>query len=173
MAVLTRVWVWVVVLLVAAGCRTGPEQWGPFRGQVVDAETGQPIEGAHVMVLWARERPALLHLSYTFYDAEETTTNADGSFQIPRRTRFMTAFVTEPAFSVFAPGYVMLPARATVSQGRPYVDPTVVPMRPLRSREERCQYEPLGVMGDAQRRVPRYVEAQRNYQQSLQCGAVR
>lgn len=173
MAVLVRVSCWLLVLLASAGCRTGPEQWGPFRGRVVDAETGKPIAGAYVMVLWVRERPALLHLSYTFYDAQETTTSADGLFQIPGRTRFMTVFVTKPAFSVFVPGYVMLPATTTVSQGRPYVDLTIVPMRQLRSREERCQYEPLGIMGDAQRLVPQYVEAQRKYQQSLQCGAVR
>jgi hypothetical protein len=32
---------WLVLVLVAsAGCRMGAGQWGPFRGQIVDAETG-------------------------------------------------------------------------------------------------------------------------------------
>src|SRR5687768_16042191 len=44
----------LLVFVATAGCRSGPEQWGPFRGQMVDAETGAPIPGAHFMVSWER-----------------------------------------------------------------------------------------------------------------------
>ena len=136
MAVLTRASFCILALMLTAACRTGQEQWGPFRGQIVDFDTGDPIAGAHVMVMWLREPPAL-HLRQTFYDARETTSGSDGWFEIPSERRWMTAFVTEPAVSVFVPGYVMEGAAVVTGDGRQYVDPTFVGMRFLQA-QERC-----------------------------------
>jgi len=56
-------------------------------GQVVDAETGKPIEGAHVAFLW---RSGIIPSGFTghnsrdiCYHAAATTTDAYGKFQIP------------------------------------------------------------------------------------------
>lgn len=167
MAILKGFVPWLGALVLMAGCRTGPEQWGPFRGHVVDAETGQPIAGAPVMVQWIRDAPSL-HSGQRFYDAQEAVTDAEGNFEIPRRTRVFTAFVTGPGFSVFAPGYEMQEADVVPPVGRPYVDPTVVGMRPLKTREERCKYRPRepwasGVV------VPRFVKAVQEYNIELDC----
>lgn len=168
MAVLGRsVWL-LLVLLATVGCRSGPEQWGPFRGQVVDAETGTPIAGAHVMVAWTRDQPSV-HFNQWFYDAQETVTDAAGRFEIPRQTRFVTAFVIEPGISVFAPGYLMQEPDVTPANGRRYVDPTLVKMRLLKTREERCKFEPSGVQADAHESVPGFVTALRDYQAALKC----
>ncbi len=162
MAVLARsAWV-VAVILAAAGCRTGSEQWGPFRGQVVDGETGAPIAGANVMVLWIREPPAL-HFAQRFYDAQETVTDAAGRFEIPHETRFLTAFVNEPAVSVFAPGYEMASR-----------DGSTIRMRSLRTRAERCEREPYGIGGLFPKdRVPGYSGAVDTYISTLRCAEVR
>jgi hypothetical protein len=139
----------------------GPEQWGPFRGRVVDAETRMPIAGAHVMVLWIREPPSL-HFSQSFYDAQETTTDAGGRFEIPRQRRFLTAFVEPPEVSVFAPGYLAQGANVTPVQGRRYIDPTVVTMRPLKTREEQCRHRPAEPRAAANS-VPRFMRAVLEY----------
>lgn len=173
MAVLSRFVLLLSMLLVTGGCRSGPEQWGPFRGQVVDAETGMPISGAHVMVTWIREPPGL-HFSQWYYDAQETVTDADGRFEIPRETHFMTAFVHDPGFGFFTPGYLMQSEEVTPPSGRKWVDPTVARMRPLKTREERCKYEPHGIGAMISKdEVPRFSSAIDRYITSLHCGELR
>ena len=169
MAILSRLSVCLVALMLTAACRTGQEQWGPFRGQVVDFDSGEPIAGAYVIVMWLRERPAL-HLTQSVYDARETTTGRDGRFEIPYERRWLTAFVTGPAVSVFIPGYVMEGAAVVTGEGRPYIDPTFVGMRVLTTTNEKCQLVPLGVNADVDPYIPRYVAAQNAYKASLQCG---
>lgn len=167
MAVL-RASVLVSIVVFLSGCRSGPEQWGPFRGQVVDGETGRPISGAHVMVTWIREPPSL-HFSQWFYDAQETTTDANGRFEVPRRTRFVTAFVNEPGIGVFAPGYLIQSHEVTPPDGRAYVDSTVVKMRPLKTREERCKHRPGGPWLEADPKVTKFKEAIQQYNVGLKC----
>lgn len=172
MAVLSRALGLLPIVVLSAACRMGPEQWGPFRGQVIDAETGRPIAGAHVAVLWIREPPSL-HYAQWFYDAEETVTDNEGRFEIPRETRLLTAWVRGPDIHLFAPGYLVQAPEVTPADGRTYVDPTVVRMRPLKTREEQCKYEPLGVTAAAHSSVPRFVQAQYDYQRELRCGQLR
>lgn len=167
MAVLRRTLLLMLIVVLTAACRRGPEQWGPFRGQVIDAETGKPISGAHVMMLWIREPPSL-HVTQWFYDAQETVTDTDGRFEIPRRTRLLTAFVEAPGLSVFAPAYLMQAPEVTPSDGRAYVDPTVVRMRPLTTREEQCRHRPREPRS-AQASAPKLMDAVQRYNLSLNC----
>lgn len=155
--------------LLLAGCLSGPQQWGPFRGQVVDAETGRPIAGAHVMVSWDRDIPNLAHATQSFYDAQETVTDANGGFEIPRKRRLVTVLVSEPRVRVFAPDYLAASEEVTPTGGRLYVDPTIVKMRPLKTREERCKHSPGGPGGEEGLRVPRYAEAVLTYVAALDC----
>lgn len=115
----------------------GPQQWGPFRGQIVDVETGQPIEGAAVLVVWWKEVPTPVQTNTKFYDARETVTDAEGRFEVP--WRFPALFwllIRKPQLSYFAPGYVAHDEVVTPPEGRPFVDPTVVQMRRLKTRGE-------------------------------------
>ena len=169
-AVLTRAACLLVIGLTAAGCRWGAPQWGPFRGQLVDIETGAPIRGAHVMVRWERDHPNPVHWTQSFYDAQESITDAEGRFEISRRRRIFTVFVTAPRFAAFAPGYMVVEEKVTPSGGRPYVDPTVVRLRPFRSRDEQCQHEPYGVGSlFPKEEVPMFAEAVDDYVQRLGC----
>jgi hypothetical protein len=166
MAVLTRVAVCVVALMLTAACRTGQQQWGPFRGQVVDFDTGDPIAGAYVMAMWIRDAPSL-HSGESFYDAQETRTGADGWFEIPYERRWLTAFVRRPDIRVFVPGYVAEGAAVVTGDGRPYTDPTFIGLRRLQP-VERCANRPREPVV-AGLTVPEYMNAVQQYNLRLEC----
>ncbi len=52
---------------------------GPYRGRVLDAETGKPIERAVVAVIWKKQEV----LYERFGDAQEVLTDAEGKFSLP------------------------------------------------------------------------------------------
>jgi hypothetical protein len=162
---------WVLLMCAAtAGCRFGAEQWGPFRGRMVDAETGAPIPGAHFMVSWERDLPNPVHWTQSFYDAQEAVTDADGRFEIPRQRRFFTLLVSEPRFGAFAPGYFAEAEEVISPEGQLYVDDTVLRMRRLQTRAEQCEREPLGIGGRFPKdEVPRFSAAIDEYVSRLAC----
>ena len=128
----------VGLLLAIGGWLRGQEQWGPFSGQLVDEETGAPIAGANVMVSWRIRRFGLVETLSDFFDAREAVTDAEGRFTLPRLWRLWTIDVMAPGIGYFAPGYVPVAREVTPPNGAPFVDPTVVKMRPLTTRQERC-----------------------------------
>ena len=144
-----RAWHWwiggllgAVLLLVlpALGARA-EEVWGPFRGKVIDAETGQPLPGVVVLAFWLERWNALIETHTRFYDAREVLTGPDGTFEIPRLPRPLWPFrrIDGPAINVFAPGYAERRRVVTPTSGEPFIDPTVVEMRRLMTREERLR----------------------------------
>jgi hypothetical protein len=159
----------LLMVLTSAGCRMGPAQWGPFRGQIVDAETGAPVPGAHFMVMWERENPNPVHWTQTFYDAQETVTDADGRFEIPRQRRLITLLVSAPRFDAFAPGYVAESSEVTPRGGQPYVDETILRLRLLQTREDRCDRLPGGPSMAAGERAPLFRSAVLDYRSALSC----
>jgi len=82
---------------------------GPYAGKVVDAETGEPIEGAAVVAIWFvgeyghAEAPI-----FKFLEAKETVTTENGAFKVPSFTSFHLwpfAKLVNPRLKVFKPGY--------------------------------------------------------------------
>ena len=72
-----------------------------------------------------------------FYDAREVLTGPDGTFEIPRRPPpFFTFRILEPEFKVFAPGYAETRWVVSPPTGELLIDPTVIEMRRLKTREE-------------------------------------
>ncbi|HKY21277.1 MAG TPA: carboxypeptidase-like regulatory domain-containing protein [Vicinamibacterales bacterium] len=145
--------------------------WGPFRAQVVDSETGLPLAGVHVMAEWRQTVLNPVSSISKFYDATETVTDASGRFEIPRLERW-SYWTREPDFEFFAPGYTMLGGAFDVTPpgGRYLVDPTVVKLRPLKTREERC-----ADLGGAplHHKAPRFLEAVHTYHRGLRCYELR
>ncbi len=124
----------------AVGSATAAEKWGPFRGRIVDAETGQPIPGAVVLAIWLELVDALVQTNTRFYDAREALTGPDGTFEVPRLPPpFFRFRITEPEFKLFAPGYAEHRWVVTPPTGEALIAPTVIEMRPLRTREERVR----------------------------------
>lgn len=119
---------------------TGREKWGPFRGQVVDLETGQPIAGAVILAVWWEVVATPVEGKSRFYDAKEAVTGPDGRFEIPRlKAPFWKLGVQPAELTIFAPGYEWRSTLVTPPDGERFVAPTVVQMRPLKTREELLQ----------------------------------
>lgn len=119
----------------ATSWHLGREQWGPFRGQIVDVETGQPIEGAAALAVWWVDIPMLVQSVESFYDAREAVTNAEGRFEVPGRwPAIFWLFIPKPGVMYFAPGYVI--HDAVVPEGQSWAEHIVVEMRKLKTREE-------------------------------------
>jgi hypothetical protein len=143
--------VWLVVT--AAGIAPAQEQGGrdryldrprgPYRGQVIDAETRAPLVGAVVVAYWPRDRIYPFHSVMEHYAVREVVTGADGRFVIeageiersaPKRT-------LNPRFLIFLPGYGSFPrlqkAPTGFTGGVFEGTGTVVELPRLESREQR------------------------------------
>jgi hypothetical protein len=92
---------------------------GPYRGQVVDAETKAPMAGAVVVVHWLRDRVYPVHMVAENYAVRETVTDVEGRFFLdvrdveesaPSRTR-------RPGFFIFLPGYGAYPKKHVSPRG--------------------------------------------------------
>jgi hypothetical protein len=118
---------WLLLVCAASAGAQGAEGWdryldrphGPYRGQVLDAETKAPLVGAVVVALWRRDRVYPFHITTEHYAVRETVTDSKGQFLLtakdveegaPRRTR-------RPEFLIFSPGYGMFPRRHTSPTG--------------------------------------------------------
>jgi protocatechuate 3,4-dioxygenase beta subunit len=55
---------------------------GHYEGRIIDADTGQPIEGVVVLGVWYREYPGAGGAVHEYYDARETVTDQNGEFKI-------------------------------------------------------------------------------------------
>lgn len=113
------------------------EKWGPFRGQIVDGETGVPIAGAAVLVIWRENVPNPVQGASKFYDAREAVTDGEGRFEVPRLSPpFFSFRIERPNITYFAPGYAPDREVVTPPEGEPFVAPTVVQMQRLKTKDE-------------------------------------
>ena len=152
----------VRLLIVVLAVFLGPQAVGaagPWKAQVVDAETGQPLEGVVVLMYW---------IKYTggpagwaggeFYDAEEVVTGQDGRFVVPSRWVF-TLNPFRKVFRemvIFKPGYGQWElrdakeweklsdweskARREEAWKQFEGDGVVMDLPPLKTREERLKF---------------------------------
>ncbi|MFH2045288.1 MAG: carboxypeptidase-like regulatory domain-containing protein [Pseudomonadota bacterium] len=76
-----------------------------IKGQVVDAETGKPIENAAVYICWTKPASGPPGLAGTsIVEVAETLTDAEGFFKIPKY--FTLFFGKEYELTVYKIGYV-------------------------------------------------------------------
>jgi hypothetical protein len=172
-------------LLAALAPATGPDDAhaaGPWRGQVVDAETGQPIEGVVVVAVWERLSPGVIHQARAFHDVDEVVTDAEGRFVLPERELSPpnpVVTIDGPQLTMFKGGYGLWQFRGAPPMSGPGGASAVLrhsqeamskfgrtgatfEMRPFRTREERRRYlssahsPPLQVPG---RKILRYLDA--------------
>jgi hypothetical protein len=101
-----------IVGLALSGC-TITHKFGPFSGKVVDAKTGEPIEGAVVLIGFHTMSFSLGGWSWHFADAIETFTDDKGEFSFPPKRvnliRFMSFWDKECKISILKPGYGAYP----------------------------------------------------------------
>ncbi len=153
--------VFLAVLLAAmslAGWIDPAAAAGPWRGQVVDAETGKPLEGVVVLAQWDKLSPGRSTAARDFYDVDEVVTDADGRFVIPaRRVLTVNPFVSldGPILHMFKPGYGPgleqgLPQYSDIDDVRRLMETqgVVFAMTPLKTwAERRRSLPPLPVDG--------------------------
>jgi hypothetical protein len=85
------------VLLICTGCST------PITGKIVDTETGQPIEGAILLVEWTKTN-GFGNTYTTSEKAVELISDKNGTVKIPG---FNDPFVEKPNITIYKPGYVV------------------------------------------------------------------
>jgi hypothetical protein len=81
---------------------------GPWKAQVVDAETKQPVQGVVVVAVWKKYLPVEGTVGvFEYVDSIEEVTGGDGRFVIPERIFSNTdrLILKEPDFYLFKPGY--------------------------------------------------------------------
>lgn len=117
----------LLVIFLSSTWAQSPEHWdryldryrGPYRGQVIDADTKAPLVGAVVVAMWTRDRVYPLHSVNERYAVRETVTDAGGRFVLdakdvedgaPRR-------VHHPEFLIFLPGYGAFPRYQRTPRG--------------------------------------------------------
>jgi len=71
-------------------------------GTVVDAETGEPLEGAVVVFEWHQTKGPPGLTSTVHYKTVETVTDSEGRFSVPR---VLNPLVNEPYFVIYKKGY--------------------------------------------------------------------
>ncbi|MBI5674218.1 MAG: carboxypeptidase regulatory-like domain-containing protein [Nitrospirae bacterium] len=117
-AILTLIMVGLIATCSEAGWLTyhKPE----FKGQVIDAETKQPIEGAVVVAVYNKATMGLGAGSISsIINVQETLTDKDGLFIIPPYTTIIQPFSWEisASFIIFKPGYGTFPKQQKYPPG--------------------------------------------------------
>ncbi|MBM4440145.1 MAG: hypothetical protein FJ027_06980 [Candidatus Rokubacteria bacterium] len=94
--------------LVVMALLSGPvEAAGPWKGQILDAETDRPVPGVIVLAIWTAVKPALIHAERDFHDVDELVTDGEGRFEIPARDKQLgpLTVLDGPELLVFKAGY--------------------------------------------------------------------
>jgi hypothetical protein len=95
------------------GCYHKPE----FKGQVIDAENKQPIEGAVVVAVYSKMTMGIPEHYSSIINVRETLTDKEGKFRIPSYTTIIQPFSwgmswgERANFIIFKPGYGSFPNR--------------------------------------------------------------
>jgi len=72
-----------VLIILSQGCSYAIRYDGTYSGKVVDADTGEPVEGAVVLGTWYTVSHTVAGGVHSYYDARETATDKNGQFSIP------------------------------------------------------------------------------------------
>lgn len=94
-----------LILIILSACTHSD---GPYRGKVIELETGNPIEGVVVAARWTIE--PFVH-SERICDMKETVTGNNGEFELPEGQCKGHPFAAmyKPSVVVFKPGYLGYP----------------------------------------------------------------
>jgi hypothetical protein len=144
----------ILLLLLAASVVSGctiSQEYGPYKGQIVDRETGEPIEGAVVFVQFFTE--GLLSpggVVSSFSDAVEVLTDSNGEFEIPAQKiksfKMFSRWAVYESVIIFKPGYGAYPKHPGIDRDLTEEDhflPTgkyvTIKLPKLKSKEERME----------------------------------
>ena len=95
----------IMVIMLFAGCASAIRYDGPYQGRVIDADTGEPIEGVVVLGVWSSETPTVAGAVHHYYDAKETVTDKNGDFTLAGQGLLILSNVTPMNVLIFKAGY--------------------------------------------------------------------
>ncbi len=102
----SMVLVFLLVSITTIGCFSHVARYdGSFKGRVVDAETGGPIEGVVVLGVWYTDRHTISGRKGNFYDAREVVTDKDGNFTMPGKGPRVLSNLRPVHLKIFKAGY--------------------------------------------------------------------
>lgn len=148
---------------------------GPWKGQIIDIETKEPLEGAVVVAFWSRVWRTPAGGASRVYEVKEALTDKEGRFEIPLYTPInllpIISYMKGPEFIIFKPGYGSLQmALEKYLTGEkdipPYggylplsgytirVSPGLIELPKLKTREERLKARRIGLTGEAANKTP-------------------
>ncbi len=79
---------------------------GPYEGRIIDADTGEPIEGVVVLGVWYKQHPGPGGAVSEYYDAMETVTDKNGEFKIDGLGLLVISNVIPMDVLIFKAGYM-------------------------------------------------------------------
>jgi hypothetical protein len=94
----------ILILLATTSCYAARVD-GPYRGKVVDADTGQPIKGVVVLGTWSKVTVTAGGGVSGYYDAMETVTDKNGDFNITGLGLLVLSNVAPMNVFIFKAGY--------------------------------------------------------------------
>ncbi len=101
---LLRIFVFLFLMAITTSCY--PARYdGPYKGKIIDAETGAPIEGVVILGVWYKETPTVAGAVSSFYDASETVSDKNGDFEIKGLGLKIFSNVTPMNVVIFKAGY--------------------------------------------------------------------
>lgn len=95
----------ILVLLINVGCLYAIRSDSECRGKVIDADTGEPIEGVVVLGVWYEGSMGPGGIVRKYYDARETVTDKNGEFSLPGLGVRIMSNVEPPDITVFKSGF--------------------------------------------------------------------
>ncbi|MGA8178451.1 MAG: hypothetical protein WB792_00225 [Desulfobacterales bacterium] len=109
------------LLIVFSGCSPFDYE-NDYKGKIIDADTGKPIEGVVVLGIWFKSYISPAGSSEKFYDAREVVTDNNGEFSVPGMGLLIFSNIVEPMdVLIFKAGYEYL----GVWSWRPFVENSI------------------------------------------------
>jgi len=104
-----------ILIILSQGCTYAVRYDGTYRGKVIDAETGQPMEETVVLGTWYTITPTVAGSVSKYYDARETVTDRNGEFLISGMGLRIMSNLEPMHFLIFKPGYEYIGPMSWVS----------------------------------------------------------
>jgi hypothetical protein len=143
-----------LVLLTNSSCYAANID-GPYKGRVIDAETGKPVEGVVVLGVWYTETPTVAGAISHYYDAMETVTDKNGEFYISGKgfvvMTYMNVLVFKAGYEYFDSLWVSLKRSQYLIEKKKIKwegEKAIIPLKKLTMEERRKQGTPDFYVGE-------------------------
>ena len=97
--------VFIIIIFIPVVSSAGPV--GPYTGQVIDSQTGDPIKGASVLIYWDRGMPSPGGEVTDFIKAKLVYTDNKGKYNIPLTmlNTGLLGYLASTDVIIYEPGY--------------------------------------------------------------------